>query len=370
MAVVSTGQITITDLYDAPSLNAWISASQTTTQTYNNTAKTWSPAYATTAQVLTLNLTKAGSTASLIGEDVSDVKWTKRVGSTITEVVSTTSTDTDYKGGTANSVLSTKTNVPTANNAILWTVEGIWTDPVSGLPVPFSAEINLILVQLAKAAIIPYIYAKNGDFFRNGTPTSLVINCDLFKDGTLSSGSKKIKWFKADSSVTTSQDSDAGVGWAKITATSGTSSSYANSGFDTAVTTNGVLTVFADEVVNAQTFLCVITDNTGGTSGMKVKAYYTLSDFDDPIMVIVDSSGGTIFKNAQGSSSLTARLFQQGVEIDMAGTAYTYQWTKWENNIMDANFGGSGVSYKTGKTLSVGGSDVNSTTTFKVEVSN
>ena len=369
MAIVSTGQITITDLYDAPSLNAWVSASLATTQTYNNTANSWSPAYSSTTQVLTLNLTKAGSSTTLIGANVSGVKWTKRVGTTTTEVVSTTTTDTEYKSGTANSVLNTKTNVPTANNAILWTVSGIWTDPDSGLEVPFSASINLTLVQLAKAAIIPYIYAKGGDFFRNGTPESLTINCDLYKDGALSAGSKKVKWFKADSSVTTAQDTDAGVGWAKITATSGTTGCFANSGFDTEVTTNAVLTVFPDVVVNAQTFLCVVTDNVGGTSGLKVKGYYTLADLDDPIMVIVDSSGGTIFKNAAGSSTLTARLFQQGSEVDTAGSAYTYKWTKWENNAMDANFGGTGINFKSGKTLTVGGADVNSTTTFKVEVS-
>ena len=39
MAIISTGQITIIDLYDAPALNAWISASENTTQTYNNTTQ-------------------------------------------------------------------------------------------------------------------------------------------------------------------------------------------------------------------------------------------------------------------------------------------------------------------------------------------
>jgi hypothetical protein len=367
MAVVSTGQITITDLYDATPLNAWISATQATTQTYNNTTNAWNPTYASTAQQLTLNLTKAGSSTSLLGAAVSNIVWKKRVGTTTTEITSTTTTDAEHKSGTSNSVLKTKTNVPTANNAILWTAEGTYTDPDSGMVTPFSAEINLILVQLAKAALIPNTYAPKGDFFRNGTPANLTINCDLYKDGAISSGSKKVKWFKADSTVSTAQDSDAGVGWAKITATSGTTGCVANSGFDTAVTTNAILTVYPDAVVNAQTFLCVVTDNTGGTSGLKVKGYYTLSDLDDPIQTIVDSSGGIIFKNGGGSSTLTARLFRQGVEIDTAGTAYTYKWTKWENNAMDANFGGTGINFKSGKTLTVGNADVNQATTFKVE---
>ena len=67
MGVVSVGNIAVIDLWDVPALNAWLSAGSTTVQTYNNTAATWSPSYPSTPQVLTLNLTKAGSTASLIG---------------------------------------------------------------------------------------------------------------------------------------------------------------------------------------------------------------------------------------------------------------------------------------------------------------
>nr|WP_237025229.1 hypothetical protein [Lactococcus lactis] len=67
MSIVSSGQITITDLSDGMQLNAFITASGVTTQTYDATAQTWSPSYATTPQVLTLNLTKAGSTSSVIG---------------------------------------------------------------------------------------------------------------------------------------------------------------------------------------------------------------------------------------------------------------------------------------------------------------
>lgn len=367
--ILSTGQITIIDLYDAPSLNAWISAASTTVQTYNNTTQSYSPAYSSTPQVLTLNLTKAGSVASLVGENVSGVKWYKTIGSTKTEVTSTTNTDVEYKSGTSGSVLTTKTNIPTANNAIVWSVEGIWTDPVTKLAVNFQATIDLTLVQLAKAAIVASVYAPNGDFFRNNTPSSLKVNADLYKDGALSTGSKKFKWFFADSSVVTTEDPDAGVGWKKITATTGTKGAVANSAFDTAVTTQGVLTVYPDHVINGQTYLVVITDNAGGTRGQKVKQYITLKDMDDPIMVTVDSTGGNILKNGVGSTTLTARLFQNGTEIDAtANSGYTYKWSKWEDSVMVANFGGSGNPYKLGKTLAVGNADISGTATFKVEV--
>ena len=368
MATISSGQITIVDLYDAPALNAWISADKTTTQTYNNQTKAYSPNYASSALKLTLNLTKAGSTGSLIGSAVTGVKWTKIVGGTPTEITSTTNTDADYKGGTSNSVLTTKTNVPTDTNAILWQVEGTYTDPSTNLPITFQATINLTLVQLAKASVVAMVSTPDGDFFRNNTPASLKVTADVYKDGSISNGSRKYKWFIADSSVTTSQDSDGGVGWRKVTDTTGTTGVVANSGFDTATNAQGVLTVYPDAVVNGQTFMVVVTDNDGGTTGTKIKQYVTLKDMDDPVMTVIESNGGTVLKNGTGSVTLTARVFRNGEEIDTGGTVYTYKWSKWQDGTMVANFGGTGNAYKTGKTLSVGSSDVTNSTLFKCEV--
>lgn len=368
MAIISSGQITIIDLYDAPSLNAWISASQPTTQTYNNTTEVYSPSYTSSPQVLKLNLTKAGSSTTLLGANVSDIKWTKRVGTTTTEVVSTKDTDNEYRSGTKNSVLTTKANTDKDKATAVWVAEGTWTDPNTNLPVAFSATIDLNVIQLSKAAIIANVYAPNGDFFRNDTPSSLKINADLYKDGALSKGSKKYKWFVSDSSLGTSQDSDAGVGWRKITATTGTKGAVANHGFDVETTAQGVLTVYPDAVVNSQTFLVVITDNAGGTAGTKVKQYLTLKDLDDPVMVVVDSSGGNILKNGAGSTTLTARLWRNGEEIDLGGTGYVYKWYKWQDNELVKDFGGTGINSRTGKTLAVGSADVDVKTTFKVEV--
>ena len=128
MAIISSGQITIIDLYDAPSLNAWISASQPTTQTYNNTTQVYSPNYTSSAQVLTLNLTKAGSATTLLGANVSNIKWTKRVGITTTEVVSTTNTDNEFKSGTNHNVLTTKVDKasPSTSSAIIY--RGLFAD--------------------------------------------------------------------------------------------------------------------------------------------------------------------------------------------------------------------------------------------------
>lgn len=366
--IISSGQITIIDLYDAPALNAWIGASQTTTQTYDDTTEAWSPNFVSSPQVLTLNLTKAGSSGSLLEENVSNIRWYKTIGNQRTEITDTTDTFPEYKSGSSHSVLTSKQNVDETHNAAVYTAEGTWTDKNTGLDVEFSASITLTVVHLAKASVIGNISAPDGDFFRNDTPSSLKIEAQLFKDGALSNGSKKFKWFAKDTSVGSSEDTDAGAGWRKIEAITGSSGEVASSGFDVAVTGQGVLTVYPDAVVNAQTYMAIITDNAGGTSGTKVKLHFTVRDMDDPIMVIVESTGGNILKNGIGSTELKARLYQMGEEIDQSGSRYTYRWTSWTDNNIDPNFGGVGNAFKTGKTLTVGNKDVHSKTTFRVEV--
>ena len=92
----------------------------------------------------------------------------------------------------------------------------------------------------------------------------------------------------------------------------------------------------------------------------------TFIDNSDPIQVVISSTGGDVFKNGQGSTTLTAVCYQAGVEIDSAGTG-TYTWTKYDKDgAVDTSWGTNGS--KTGKTLSVGTADVDTKATFMVVV--
>ena len=85
-------------------------------------------------------------------------------------------------------------------------------------------------------------------------------------------------------------------------------------------------------------------------------------DQSDPLHVIIQSTGGDVFKNGEGSTVLTAKCYRGGVEVDASGSG-TYTWRKYDKN-------GSLVSgfNKSGKTLSVGAADVDVKATFLVEV--
>jgi hypothetical protein len=77
-------------------------------------------------------------------------------------------------------------------------------------------------------------------------------------------------------------------------------------------------------------FRCVITDtdassdtydDTFTTEGV------TILDMSDPYQVVIESTAGQFFKNNSGSTILKACVFQNGTEVDTAGTAFTYTWT-------------------------------------------
>ena len=370
MGIISSGQITITDLSDAPVLSAFITASQTTTQVFDQTANSYNPSYASSPQVLTLNLTKAGQATSIIGQS-SNVMWYEYNGTAKTQITSTTSTDNQFLSGSKNEKLTTKVNVPADTSAKRYEAVGTWTDPITGLKVDFRASIDLLAVQLGKQALVLNVYTGKGNTFYNNQPANLTINADLYKGNTISSGNKTIKFFYSDSSVSstssTGYDVDGGIGWRLCNST--TTGQTPNVEPTANTTAQGVLTVTASVVVNSQTYKVVCIDKDGGTSGQKATGVATILDFSDPIVIVIESTAGNTFKNSTGNTSLKARLYRKGEEIDTAGTGYTYKWAKRDKNgVLDANFGGTGNQYKTGKTVSVSASEIADKATYFCEV--
>lgn len=146
MGIIAAGQITVVDLSDAPVLNAFITASRPTTQTYSKDSRNYNPSYASTPQVLTLNVTKAGSTTSIIGS-ISGLRWFVVDGSAKTEITSRVNTTNEYISGTYDENLTTKLNIDTNKGYRRYEATGVWRDPSTDLDVQFSADIDLLLTQ-------------------------------------------------------------------------------------------------------------------------------------------------------------------------------------------------------------------------------
>lgn len=370
MGIIAAGQITVVDVSDAPVLNAFITASRPTTQVYSQSSGNYNPSYASTPQELTLNLTKAGSTASIVG-GTSNVRWFYVDGATKIEITSKTTTDNQFVSGVNNQVLTTKQNINVSKGGARFEVTGVWRDPLTGLDVNFSADIDLFLTQIGKETQVLNVYAGNGTTFRNNTPASLTVNADLYRGNVLTNDTKQFKFFYQDTSITGSTvagyDPDGGIGWHLCS--SKTAGQTPNVEPTATTTSQGILTVTAAAVVNAQTFKVVCINKSGTFNGSKSSGLCTLVDMSDPYSLMLDSSAGNIFKNSQGATTIKARLYRNGEELDTAGTGKTYKWSKYDKNgVMDANFGGKGNAYKTGKTITVNATEIAAKAMLKCEV--
>ncbi|HFI0592952.1 TPA: hypothetical protein ACGO2M_000754 [Streptococcus suis] len=370
MEIIAAGQITVVDVSDAPVLNAFITASRPTTQVYSQTSGSYNPSYADTPQVLTLNLTKAGSTASIVG-GTSNVRWFYIDSSTKFELFSKNSGDPQFISGANNEVLTSKTNINVSKGGARFEVNGTWRDPITGLDVQFSANIDLLLTQIGKESQVLNVYAGNGNTFRNNLPASLIVNADLYRGNLLTKDNKQFKFFYQDTSVTSSEsagyDADGGIGWHLCSIT--TAGKTPNVEPTATTTSQGVLTVTPAAVTNAQSFKVVCINKTAGLNDSKSTGLCTLLDMSDPYQLLLDSSAGNIFKNRQGSTALKAILYRNGEELDTDGTAKTYKWTKYDKNgVMDVNFGGTGNAYKTGKSITVNATEIEAKANFKCEV--
>jgi hypothetical protein len=115
--------------------------------------------------------------------------------------------------------------------------------------------------------------------------------------------------------------------------------------------TTATITIPASAIPSVQSFKCVAIYNSKTYSDV-----CTVVDVSDPIMVTI--VGVNTFKNGQGQVTLTAKLYQAGVEIDPAGTTYTYTWYLYDsNNAQITTWNGTGS--KTGKTITVDATDIN-----------
>ena len=370
MGIIAAGQITVVDLSDAPVLNAFITASRATTQVYSQTSGTYNPSYAETPQILTLNLTKAGSTASIVS-GITDMHWYVVDGANKTEITSKAAQDNEHVAGANNERLATSLNINPYKGSKRFEASGVWHDPITGLDVQFSADIDLFLIQIGKESQVLNVYAGNGNTFRNNLPASLTVNADLYRGNVLTNDNKQFKFFYQDTNVVDNKaagyDPDGGIGWHLCT--KATAGQTPNVGPTETTDGQGVLTVTPDAVTNAQSFKVVCINKSGNFNGSKSTGLCTLVDMSDPYSLVLDSSAGNIFKNRQGSTALKALLYRNGEELDTEGTAKTYKWTKYDKNgIMDVNFGGTGNAYKTGKTITVNATEIAAKANFKCEV--
>lgn len=181
-------------------------------------------------------------------------------------------------------------------------------------------------------AVVFSLYAPSGTVFVNGEGT-LTIQTAAYKG-------------------TTAITSEATYIWKK----------YASGAWQTlSGETASSLSVPGSEVSGVASFQCVMT-----YGGKTYTDTISLTDKTDNYQASIESSGGDVFKNSIGMSTLLCRLFQNGQEVDSDGKAHIYKWYRRDK---DGSALDSGAAFATGKSISIDGDDVDVKTTFICEVS-
>ena len=193
------------------------------------------------------------------------------------------------------------------------------TSPVSTTLQIRWSKVNTGLTGAAGASAVTFtIYAPDGTVFVNGAGT-LTIATQAYQGSTAITSGATYVWQKYS-----------GGSWSTISDQTGNS-----------------LEVEGSTVTGTASFRCVMT--YGGETYQDV---ITLIDKTDNYQATIDSTGGNIFKNTIGSSTLTCRLWQAGQEVDVDGSAHTYTWTRMDK---DGNALDTERAWKTGKSIQVTG---------------
>lgn len=352
------GQFTIIDYNDALTLTGFIESNHPKTQMYNPDNGTFIPDWVQNYLVLTPNLYVIGSSVNqILSSNVEEVRWYQGTATT-----PLTTGGPISLSGLYNHILSCNANILQSANAVNFRCEIDYRDPSTGLLLTHPLTITFSKTVNGSGIVDLLVMTPNGNVFKNTEVASLTAKAELWRGSTIDTSSVTYKWAKMDSSVTSSSssgyDADFGVGWKKLT---NTANMYAGC-------TTATLTIYPDAVDSYAVIKCCAKDTDSSSTTYNTKFYdvATFIDNSDPLQVVISSTGGDVFKNGVGSTTLTAVVYQAGQIIDSSGTG-TYTWTKYDkDSAVDTHWGTNGQ--KTGKTLSVSSSDVDVKATFMVEV--
>ena len=276
-------------------------------------------------------------------------KWYRRIaGGSWIEVVS----------GSNGETINANTGVLTVSEDKLvsdvWQIDykftGSYLDPILNLTFPVEITITLSRVANGTSFVVARAFTTGGSQFKNNLPASLPITAELIRGTTHDVDNLTYQWAKSTNGTT----------WVDISGA-----------------TTATVSVTPAMVDSFAMFRCTIVD-TDPTSETYNQSFNTegisILDVTDPFQAVIKSTAGSYFKNGVGTTKLICQLYQDGAEIDVNGTVYTYTWTKTDKDgNPDPNFVQNNTTYGTivatkGKAIAVTDTDVDVKATFFCEV--
>lgn len=189
------------------------------------------------------------------------------------------------------------------------------------------------------------VWAPDGTVILNDTNT-LTVQADIYSGSTLLTSGVTYKWYNQETNGT----------WTLITGTPVGLTNF----------TTKKMTVAPSAFENVETYKCVAT-----YGGKDYEGTVTLIDKTDSFQV--EMQGINTFRNGEGSTTIRARLYQNGVVVDDASPyTYTYTWYLKDADGNALNFtpsGSAAYASKTGKSVTVTADEVPARSNLMVEIS-
>lgn len=318
---IATGQFTITDYNDAPMITSWISANNSKTQGYSPDNDAYTPDYTKTPMTLTASLFISGTSVDILDAPtgvVENMKWYTVKDGQETLIPSATG-----RTCTVNTNLVTE-----SSREYVFKCNFIQSSTGLVLPIRASIEINKVIngSGIADAVII----APMGNIFKNGDRATLPAECQLWLGSIIANDvtANSFKWWKMDGEGTGGSHG-VGEGWtAIVSGQKGYTIEFVSA------TKTSIITIPRTDVFSSGVYMCTVED----PSNRKIfKETINFLDTTDPIYVDIVSPGGNVFKNNEGSTTLTAKVYQNGSQVDLNGKKYTYTWYQYDKDGQPVN---------------------------------
>ena len=351
--IVARGQISIIDLNDAKSLNMYLRANKPTTQIYNSDNNSYVPSWGNSPSnpdgplVITPELFVSGTTK----DQMSQVK-VKPV-----YTINGSTNLADFGGSVASTAPYALTiNKNMVNDAQMKIqCSAVYTDPdIASFETPVKAEIQFTKTTNAGSTIMAIAYAPKGTVFKNGQTEELTAHCDLWRGSKIDATDVSYQWAKMGA---TGQ-------WENLTS----GKNYGCKNYNT-----NELIIPASAVLNFESFRCELTDTdaASGTHNTKVYAIMSFADQSDPYQVEVYSTTGDKLINGQGSTTLSAKVWQAGACFgdEEANAKFNFVWKKFNSTgAQDTSWGSTEAHSKTGASITVTAAEITQKATFICEL--
>lgn len=357
---IATGQFTITDYNDAPIINSWITANNSKTQGYSPDNDQYVPDFTKTPMTLKASVFISGTSVDILDSPtgvVTNMKWYTNIKGV----------ESPISGATTRSCIVNTNLVSESSREYIFKCD--FNQDSTGLTVPIRATIELNKVINGSGIADAIIIAPLGNVFKNGDRATLPAECQLWVGSSISTSvnNNSFKWWKMDGSGTGGSHG-VGEGWTLII---NNQKGYLIEFNDS--TKTSILTVPKTDVFSSAVYMCTVED----PDTRKIfKETINFLDTTDPLYVDIFSPGGNVFKNDEGSTVLTAKVYQNGIEIDTSisgNNKYTYTWYQYDKdgNPVDRNMQRlqTRAPISTGKQLQVTHEDVFVKATFLCEIS-